>query len=224
MQGGVGAENLLIYKLNANLGDQWVLYTHQDSSTIYGYEMARVREVWEDVLFGKQVTFKYINYYYAFDSTDTTGLDNYGDILASGFGIWWRGGGELVGDIYLKGCYINDTLYGDTTDIITSVKDFPNISISDFKLYPNYPNPFNPSTTLRYRLKENGTVRLVIYDMKGEKITELVNKFQHAGYYEVNWDAKAFGLSSGVYLFRIEIKDENNIPVFSDMRKSILLK
>ncbi len=207
MQGGPGAENLLIYKLNANLGDQWVLYTHQDSTTIYGYEMARVREVWEDVLFGKQVTFKYIHYYFADESTDTLGLGRYGDILASGFGLWWRGGGDLVGDIFLKGCFINDTLYGDTTNIITSVLDLSNISISDFKLYPNYPNPFNPSTTISFNAKSSNNISLIIYDAMGKEVKRLIdNEYFYSGTHELIWNGKNNAnqsVSSGIYFYRL---------------------
>ena len=108
--------------------------------------------------------------------------------------------------------------------IVTSIKDEPKLIANDYKFYQNYPNPFNPSTTLSYRLKENSFVRLVIYDIKGERVTELVHKLQPKGYYEVKWDAKANGLSSGIYLFKIEVKNENNVPVFSDLKKSILLK
>jgi hypothetical protein len=100
----------------------------------------------------------------------------------------------------------------------------PKLIANDYQFYPNYPNPFNPSTTLSYRLKENGTVRLVVYDIKGELIEELINEYQQAGYYEVDWNAEKRKLSSGIYLFRIEVKNENNIPVFSDLRKSILVK
>ncbi len=118
----------------------------------------------------------------------------------------------------------NQSPASEEVGIIFTAAEEPKLIANDHQFYPNYPNPFNPSTTLSYRLKDNGTVRLVIYDLKGEKVTELVNEYQQAGYYEVNWNAKANGLSSGIYLFRIEIKNENNIPVFSDMRKSILLK
>ncbi len=107
--------------------------------------------------------------------------------------------------------------------LVTSSNDHKLIA-NDYRFYQNYPNPFNPSTTLSYRLKENSYVRLVIYDIKGERVTELVNNYQPKGYYEVDWNAKGNGLSSGIYLFKIEIRNENNIPVFSDMKKSILLK
>jgi hypothetical protein len=100
----------------------------------------------------------------------------------------------------------------------------PKLIANDYQFYPNYPNPFNPATKLSYRLKDNGTVRLVVYDIKGELIEELINEYQQAGYYEVDWNAEKRKLSSGIYLFRIEVKNENNIPVFSDMRKSILVK
>lgn len=86
----------LIYKLNAKQGEQWVLKIHQDSTQVYGYEMARVEKIENGELIynsGIYTTFKVFVYYYAIDSTDTSGLARYGDVLAYGFGLWGRGGG-----------------------------------------------------------------------------------------------------------------------------------
>lgn len=200
-------ENRFHYKLNANKGEQWVVHIYQDSSSIYGYEMAIVREVWSDELFGKQTTFKYIAYYYAPDSTDTLGLVRYGVILAKDFGIWWKGGGDAVGDIYLKGCVINDTLYGDTTKIITSVKDLSLSTPEDFELYPNYPNPFNPSTTIIFKIKNSKTISLIIYDLMGKEVKRLIdNEFYYSGSYKTSWNGKNNSnqsVASGVYYFRL---------------------
>ncbi len=116
-------------------------------------------------------------------------------------------------------------------DIITGVKGEP-VTINDYRLNQNYPNPFNPSTKIGYRLKERGYVKLMVYDIKGELVTVLVNKEQNAGYYEVEFGRGLIDqaqnptkqLASGIYLYRIEVIGEGNIPVYSDMRKMVLIK
>ncbi|MEW6753912.1 MAG: sugar-binding protein [Candidatus Latescibacterota bacterium] len=88
-------------------------------------------------------------------------------------------------------------------------------------LYPNYPNPFNPQTTLRYALPEDGPVRLAIYDLTGQRIRVLVDAPQTAGVHEAIWDgrdAAAAAVASGVYLLRLDT------PLGSQVRKVTLLK
>jgi hypothetical protein len=60
--------------------------------------------------------------------------------------------------------------------------------VKNYILYQNYPNPFNPSTTISYKLMERGYVKLYVYDVKGELIEVLVNQYQEAGYYEVEFN------------------------------------
>jgi hypothetical protein len=96
------------------------------------------------------------------------------------------------------------------------------VSPSVFVLNQNYPNPFNPSTTISYRLKEKGFVNLNVYDIKGALIKVLVNEIKEGGYYEMEFDGK--GLASGVYIYRIEVIGDGNKPVYSDMKKTVLLK
>lgn len=75
-----------------------------------------------------------------------------------------------------------------------------------FTLMQNYPNPFNPTTHIRYALPENSDVQIVIYDMRGREITELVNDQQGVGTYEVQWNGlneQGQKMPSGVYLARI---------------------
>jgi len=124
---------------------------------------------------------------------------------------------------------------------ITGLSEHPPIEFDNYALLSNYPNPFNPSTIIPYRLKEGGYVKLYIYDMKGELVKTLVNQWQASGYYEIlfqpNTDErkKASSLevpmgrtysdmSSGVYLYQISVRGEGDIPVFSDMGKMILMK
>jgi len=101
----------------------------------------------------------------------------------------------------------------------TSVKELSYqgaLAVKEYALEQNYPNPFNPSTTIKYQLPRSGNVKLVIYDMLGREVKTLVNGFKQKGRYEVQFDAS--GLSSGVYIYRIEAN------VFSASRKMVLLK
>jgi len=113
--------------------------------------------------------------------------------------------------------------------LITSVEDEWQ-AVNNYILYQNYPNPFNPSTKIGYKLKERGYVKLYVYDIKGELLEILVNQIQAAGYYEVNFNAKSqkskvkSELASGIYIYQIHVMSESNIPVFTDIKKMILIK
>lgn len=71
-----------------------------------------------------------------------------------------------------------------------------------FFMKQNYPNPFNPQTRIEYGLAENSKVKLVVYNVIGEKIATLVDAAQTAGTYSVNWQPE--NIASGVYIFRLE--------------------
>jgi hypothetical protein len=91
----------------------------------------------------------------------------------------------------------------------------------DYRLDANYPNPFNPSTTIRYALPETAGVRLVVYNALGQRVRTLVDAVQSAGAYSVSWDGRndsGRSVSSGLYLYRIESR------AFTSMRKMLLLK
>ncbi|MEF3695080.1 MAG: FlgD immunoglobulin-like domain containing protein [Candidatus Cloacimonadota bacterium] len=84
----------------------------------------------------------------------------------------------------------------------------PEIALSqELRLDPNYPNPFNPSTTISYYLPEPGTVRLTICNLRGQVVKEVVNANQVAGQHSVVWngtDNNNSPVSSGIYFTRIE--------------------
>jgi hypothetical protein len=98
---------------------------------------------------------------------------------------------------------------------VTGVTD-RNQTVKSYKLEQNYPNPFNPSTSIRYSIIQPGKVVLKVYDILGREITTLVNQFQVAGNYTVNFDASK--LASGVYFYRIES------GAFQNVKKMMLLK
>ena len=90
-----------------------------------------------------------------------------------------------------------------------------------FVLYPNYPNPFNPVTTIRYDLSKESFVDITIYDMLGNVVNNLVNDNQSSGYKSVQWNAtnnQGEPVSAGVYVYKIQAGD------FKQTRKMILLK
>ncbi len=107
--------------------------------------------------------------------------------------------------------YIVEEKLGLTTDVTEDLQVPTKYSLSQ-----NYPNPFNPSTVISYQISVNSKVTLKIYDVLGREVAVLVNEYQPAGNYEVEFNAK--GLSSGVYYYRIESGN------FSDTKKMILLK
>ncbi len=108
--------------------------------------------------------------------------------------------------------------------VITTTGKIETVAPDDFRLFQNYPNPFNPETVISFRLQKGGNVKLVIYDLKGEKVTELLNESRDEGYYEIRFSLKDFPLASGIYIYRIDIKSPDGTPVFSDMKKMVVLK
>ncbi len=78
----------------------------------------------------------------------------------------------------------------------------------EFALAPNYPNPFNPTTQIRYQLPEAATVSLEIFNALGQKVRTLVpRQIQEAGYYELAWDSRNESgepLTSGIYFYRLQ--------------------
>ena len=99
--------------------------------------------------------------------------------------------------------------------------DFP-VSVTEdeqpnsYYLLRNYPNPFNPETTIEYSIPTSTHVELIVYNFVGEKIIELENRFQQFGRYKVNF--KADNLPSGIYFVHLKTKD------YKESIKIVLLK
>ena len=91
----------------------------------------------------------------------------------------------------------------------------------EFILHQAYPNPFNPTTTLKYEIGSAGPVSINLFDVSGRKIRSLYNGIQIPGQHEVRWDAKddrGRSMSSGVYLFNV------NVGGKTQTAKTLLLK
>jgi hypothetical protein len=76
-----------------------------------------------------------------------------------------------------------------------------NILPNDYELYQNYPNPFNSKTTIEFDIAEEGNYTLVIYDILGRKVDDVLSKYLNAGKYKINFNANQ--LSSGVYFYKL---------------------
>jgi hypothetical protein len=96
----------------------------------------------------------------------------------------------------------------------------------NFELSQNYPNPFNPSTKINYTLPFDAKVILEVYNITGERISQLVNEEQSEGYYSVDFNSSSINrsISSGVYFYRITAADKSTGNNFSANKKMILLK
>lgn len=96
-----------------------------------------------------------------------------------------------------------------------------------FALHGNFPNPFNPVTTIRYDVPENSAVELRVYDLMGREISALVNGNVRAGYQNLIWDGKdSHGnpVSSGMYVYRIDVESLESDTQFHSTRKMVLLR
>jgi hypothetical protein len=95
-----------------------------------------------------------------------------------------------------SGFLTNPLLHGPVLSV-GETRDLPNA----FALGQNFPNPFNPSTTIKYELPRASHVTLTVYDVLGREVTTLVSGAEEPGYKSVRLDAT--GLSSGIYFYRL---------------------
>jgi arabinogalactan endo-1,4-beta-galactosidase len=122
----------------------------------------------------------------------------------------------------------NQALFDFDGELLDAISVFDNSSVAikridNFSLNNiyNYPNPFNPITTLEYDLPEDAVVNITIYDMMGRVVNTLVNGSQTAGYKSIQWDATnnlGDPVSAGLYIYTIQAGE------FRQTKKMILLK
>lgn len=100
--------------------------------------------------------------------------------------------------------------------VTTAVENRESGAPSEFKLSPNFPNPFNPSTTIEFSIPKSGSVKIVIYNILGNLIATLVDQHLSAGTYRTQWNAS--GVASGVYFYQIQANG------FIETKRLMLLK
>jgi hypothetical protein len=112
--------------------------------------------------------------------------------------------------------YAGGSAPSEQAKTITGVKQEAALVPEKMDLLPNYPNPFNPSTTIQYQLSSRGMVTLKVYNILGKEVTTLVNEQKPAGSYAVQWNAGKF--ASGIYFITLRAAN------FMKTTKMVLLK
>lgn len=116
--------------------------------------------------------------------------------------------------------YKNPSLRWGTASAVVTVtgvdEELVGLRPQTFDLYSNYPNPFNPSTKIRYAISQSAFTTLKVYSMLGQEVATLINEEKSPGVYEVNFDAA--NLSSGTYLYKLQAGD------FTEIKKMVVIK
>jgi len=204
-------ENSKVYLYNLSSNDESLLYdfslTTGDtlSINIDGSDTV-VTTVYEE---GTGEIFGLQRYYMAF-LTKHSSSTAYGiKYITDGFGFSAYNGEVL--SYGLSGAIINGIPYG----VINQVRNTENFPII-YQLMQNFPNPFNPSTKIKFSVPEQGIVQIKVFNVLGKEIKTLLNDYRRAGKYEVVFDAG--NLPSGIYFYRIVSGK------YKETKKMILLK
>jgi hypothetical protein len=120
----------------------------------------------------------------------------------------------------------------DSTDVladpVVGIAGMPTGVPTVFELAQNFPNPFNPTTTIQYALPVESRVTVTIYSVLGQEVRALVNETQKASYYRVEWDGKnSMGapVATGIYFYRINAEPSaKGGPAFVQVKKMLMLK
>ncbi len=102
-----------------------------------------------------------------------------------------------------------------TVNVLSGISQIEETATT-YSLAQNFPNPFNPTTSISFSLPKAGFVNISVYDITGKLVQELVNNNMSAGKYNTTWDADNF--ASGVYFYKIQAGD------FTEMKKMSLIK
>ncbi|MFZ5517796.1 MAG: Ig-like domain-containing protein [Candidatus Zhuqueibacterota bacterium] len=150
-------------------------------------------------------------------STPGNGALDSSDVYFIGFAV--KSNGPCAGQLYLDSI---EQLF------VPSPMSIPGPGLTDaqpaqFRLYPNYPNPFNPETTIAYDIPSGGSpmVTIQIYDLMGREVRSLVREPHRAGCYRTNWNGRDNGgnsVPSGIYFYRLDADH------FSTTKKMLLIR
>lgn len=122
----------------------------------------------------------------------------------------------LISNDYLFAGTIGKGVYRRGLSEIVNVKQTSEILPSEHSLRQNYPNPFNPVTNISFDIAVTGNTKLIVFDVSGKIIAELVNEILSPGTYLYSFDAAT--LPSGVYFYKLEVGD------FNETRRMVLVK
>ena len=202
-----------------NLGNLYITGSFY-SYAIYFGDLSVITEGWSDIFIAK--------------------MNRSGNWIwvESGGSSWSDDGQNLIsnseGNVYLVGNFLDTAYFGDhvissfdekdlfVANLSENVSINNNITVIENVIITNYPNPFNPSTTIEFSIENNSHIELLIYNIKGQKIKSLTNKYFTKGSHSAIWhgyDELGDSVSSGVYLYKLNVNGKN-IAV----KKCLLLK
>lgn len=189
------AYNTIIVGLEPDLGDKSITITSPQNDDVFN--------VGDDInITWLSSSITNIDVSYSFDG-GWTWQEVAGDISSSSGSYTWNSNDETSSECLIKitdsddfNIYKNSNLFtieDNTTNVAFEDSKVP----SEFILYQNFPNPFNPSTTIHYSLPKRSYVQLIVYDMLGREVEALLSKNQSAGNHQIKFDGRP--LNSGVY-------------------------
>ncbi len=166
--------------------------------------------------------------YYSYNGTSWTTAANYSHTLAiSKVGLFFVNAGTPPPAFTGVADYFFNTGFPIVPSIAQSIRGAEETP-ADYSLDANYPNPFNPTTTIRFALPEDSHISLRLYNALGEEIRTLVDDIRSAGFTAVEWDGRnsnGESVASGVYFYRIQANALGNPEhSFTSLRKMILMK
>jgi hypothetical protein len=199
----ISGKEVLIYDFSKMIGDTVAIYANplggRDSNIITVINNGIMN------IFGKSRRFMTF-YNRQFPSTNY-----YMDVITDSIGITFSQT-EPGYQLQLYGCVIDGQRMGLVTKVPTFLGEVP----SKFNLYPNYPNPFNPSTTITFSLPSRSFVTLKIFDVMWREVATIVSENLQAGSYQRHWNAS--GYPSGMYFYRLQAGG------YSETKRLILLR
>lgn len=116
--------------------------------------------------------------------------------------------------LFILALGFGDNVYANTNGLSKLNSDESIVELNsgpsdDYRLYQNFPNPFNPATMISYKLSKDGFVSLSVFNLVGQEVAALVNEFHEAGTYTKRFDAT--GLSAGVYLYKLQVNGYTSV-------------
>jgi hypothetical protein len=213
---GSGDNDAWLIKTDANGDTLWTKTFGGDSSDV-GYSIQQTSD-------GGYVLCGYTNSYGSGDfdawliKTDANGDTLWTKTIGDTGCLDWGNSVQQTSDggYIVAGSKDGDVLLVKVAPDITSIDENPNVALNNYQLHQNYPNPYNPSTTIEFALPKSEYVELKVYNLLGKEVTTLVSEKLNQGNHTYQFDGK--NLASGVYYYRIEAGN------FVQTRKMIYLK
>ena len=205
--------------------DTFWIRTFGGSNSDYGRSVQQVSDGGY-ILTGSTASFGNDSYDVWFIKTDAQGVEEWNQIFGGSDDDYGSSIQQTADGGYIITGWTNS--FGNGNDDAWLIKvENPLVEIDEsfkpnvFALHHNYPNPFNPFTTVRYDLPEDAMVNITIYNMMGRQVRTLISRHQSAGYQSVQWNATNDArspVSAGIYLYIIQAGE------FRQNKKMVLLK